>query len=143
MANWNDPQPSGWSPAGLGASAGLAGRGAVYDAGLRRYMLSIYNYMASGILLSGVVALLFATSGMADAVFGTPLRWLVALAPLSDGDEVVFNYRCAPLGKCAAGTRACMGALHAPRQPLQPAPPQRAPQAEPWPGSALMVCAPR
>ena len=62
MANWNDPQPSGWSQAGLNASAGLAGRGAVYDAGLRRYMLSIYNYMASGILLSGIVALLFASS---------------------------------------------------------------------------------
>jgi hypothetical protein len=83
MANWNDPQPSGWSAAGLGASAGLAGRGAVYDAGLRRYMLSIYNYMASGILLSGVVALLFASSGMAGAVFGTPLRWVVALAPMA------------------------------------------------------------
>jgi hypothetical protein len=83
MANWNDPQPSGWSQAGLNASAGLAGRGAVYDAGLRRYMLSIYNYMASGILLSGIVALLFASSGMAEAVFGTPLRWLIALAPLA------------------------------------------------------------
>lgn len=83
MANWNDPQPSGWSPAGFGAAAGLAGRGAAYDAGLRRYMLSIYNYMASGVLLSGIVALLFATSGMADAVFGTPLRWVVALAPLA------------------------------------------------------------
>ena len=83
MANWNDPQPAGWSPAGFGAAAGLAGRGAAYDAGLRRYMLSIYNYMASGVLLSGIVALLFATSGMAAAVFGTPLRWVVALAPLA------------------------------------------------------------
>lgn len=83
MANWNDPQPSGWSPAGSGASAGLAGRGAVYDAGLRSYMLSIYNYMASGIMLSGIVALLFASSGMAEAVLGSPLRWLIALAPLA------------------------------------------------------------
>lgn len=45
-------------------------------------MLSIYNYMASGVLLSGVVALLFARSGMAEATFGSPLRWLIALAPL-------------------------------------------------------------
>jgi FtsH-binding integral membrane protein len=67
----------------LGASAGLAGRGAVYDAGLRRYMLSIYNYMASGIMLSGIVALLFASSGMAEAVLTTPLRWVVALAPMA------------------------------------------------------------
>jgi hypothetical protein len=82
MANWNDPQPR----MGFGASPSLSGaipRGEVFDAGLRRYMLSIYNYMASGVLLSGVVALLFASSGMAEAVFGTPLRWLVALAPLA------------------------------------------------------------
>jgi len=80
MANWNDPQPGmgfGASPS-LSANAGRVG----YDAGLRRYMLSIYNYMASGVLLSGIVALLFASSGAAAAVFATPLRWLIALAPL-------------------------------------------------------------
>lgn len=83
MANWNDPQPR----TGFGASPSLSGAtvrsGEVFDAGLRRYMLSIYNYMASGVLLSGIVALLFATTGAAAAVFGTPLRWLVALAPLA------------------------------------------------------------
>ena len=80
MANWNDPQPR----AGFGAASGLtAGAGRVsYDMGLRRYMLSIYNYMASGVLLSGIVALLFASSGAAAAVFATPLRWVIALAPL-------------------------------------------------------------
>ena len=30
---------------------------AVIDAGLRKYMLGIYNYMASGVLLTGIVAL--------------------------------------------------------------------------------------
>lgn len=81
MANWNDPQPS----RGFGASPSLNGEAigrASYDAGLRRHMLSIYNYMASGVLLSGIVALLFARSGMAEQVFGTPLRWVIALAPL-------------------------------------------------------------
>jgi len=38
--------------------------------------------MASGVLLSGVIALLFARSGMAEATFGSPLRWVIALAPL-------------------------------------------------------------
>jgi len=84
MSNWNDPQPSNrgaWS--GFGASASFApANQAAYDMGLRRYMLSIYNYMASGVLLSGIVALLFASSGAAAAVFATPLRWLIALAPL-------------------------------------------------------------
>ena len=32
---------------------------AARDAGLRSYMLKVYNYMASGVLLTGVVALLF------------------------------------------------------------------------------------
>lgn len=81
MANWNDPQPR----AGFGASPSLGGRmqtQAGYDAGLRRHMLSIYNYMASGVLLSGVVAMLFAQSGFAAQVLNTPLRWLIMLAPL-------------------------------------------------------------
>jgi FtsH-binding integral membrane protein len=81
MANWNDPQPR----AGFGASPSLGGRTqtqAGFDAGLRRHMLSIYNYMASGVLLSGLVAMLFARSGFAAQVLNTPLRWLIILAPL-------------------------------------------------------------
>ncbi|MEO5587883.1 MAG: Bax inhibitor-1/YccA family protein [Novosphingobium sp.] len=80
MANWNDPQPR----TGFGASPSLNGTtiGATTDAGLRRHMLSIYNYMASGVMLSGIVALLFANSGMAAQVMQTPLKWLIVLAPL-------------------------------------------------------------
>ena len=78
MANWSDPQPG----AAYAASAGL--RGAAYDAGLRSYMLSVYNYMLSGILLTGVVALGFVMSGMAREVFvgGGILKWIITLAPL-------------------------------------------------------------
>ena len=81
MANWNDQRPR----SALGASPSLGGRTGVragYDAGLRRHMLSIYNYMASGVLLSGIVALLFANSGFAAQVMVTPLRWVIMLAPL-------------------------------------------------------------
>ena len=83
MAIWNDPQPN---QTGFGAASRMQsqmGSAAVYDAGLRSYMLSIYNYMTSGVLLSGLVALAFAESGVAAAVFHTPLRWLVVLAPLA------------------------------------------------------------
>ncbi|MEG3155504.1 Bax inhibitor-1/YccA family protein [Sphingomonas sp. RB1R13] len=52
------------------------------DAGLRSYMLSVYNYMASGVLLTGVVAMLFFTSGMAEQVLRTPLRYVIIFAPL-------------------------------------------------------------
>jgi FtsH-binding integral membrane protein len=54
------------------------------DEGLRAYMLRVYNYMASGVLLSGIVAFLVANSpAMTQAIFGTPLKWVVMLAPLA------------------------------------------------------------
>jgi FtsH-binding integral membrane protein len=39
--------------------------------------------MASGVLLTGIVALLFASSGFAAQVMATPLRWLIMLSPLA------------------------------------------------------------
>ncbi|WP_326525202.1 Bax inhibitor-1/YccA family protein [Sphingomonas sp.] len=79
MANWSDPRTTGANFAH--AAAGT--RDAAYDAGLRSYMLSIYNYMASGVLLTGIVALAFAYSGIAAQVMATPLRWVIALSPLA------------------------------------------------------------
>lgn len=79
MANWSDPRPSA-TPFGAQATGT---REAAPDAGLRSYMLSVYNYMASGVLLTGIVALAFAMSGYAAAVFsGGALRWVITLAPL-------------------------------------------------------------
>ena len=79
MANWSDPQSNA---AAFGASTGV--RGAAYDAGLRSYMLSVYNYMTSAVLLSGIVALGFALSGAAAQVFvaGGILKWIITFAPL-------------------------------------------------------------
>ncbi len=83
MSNWNDPRTTR-SPFGAGPVInGQATGNVVMDQGLRRYMLSIYNYMASGVLLSGIVALLFATSGLAAQVMVTPLRWVIALTPMA------------------------------------------------------------
>ena len=52
------------------------------DVGLRDYMLRIYNYMASGLALTGIVAYLFASSGLYVQIAHTPFIWLVMLAPL-------------------------------------------------------------
>ncbi|HEU0216257.1 MAG TPA: Bax inhibitor-1/YccA family protein [Stellaceae bacterium] len=52
------------------------------DVGLRDYMLRIYNYMASALALTGIVAYVFAQSGMFMAIAHTPLIWVVMLAPL-------------------------------------------------------------
>jgi len=51
--------------------------------GLRRHMLSIYNYMGSGVLLTGIVALLTASTGLAISFASGPLMWIVALSPLA------------------------------------------------------------
>ena len=81
MANWSDPWANGAATAAVGTQS------ASYDAGLRSYMLSVYNYMASGVLLTGIVALLFANSPYMSLLF-TPqgrasgLGWIVMLAPL-------------------------------------------------------------
>ena len=81
MANPIDPRQPAVNTATVGVPR------AARDVGLRSYMLSVYNYMASGILLTGIVAMLFAPYAR-DALFnqaGTgmnPLGWIVTLAPL-------------------------------------------------------------
>ena len=61
----------------------VAGTRADIDEGLRTYMLRVYNYMASALLLTGIVALGVAQSpALLHAIFGTPLQWVVMLAPL-------------------------------------------------------------
>lgn len=87
MANWSDP----WASAARSTPTGT--RSASYDAGLRSYMLSVYNYMASGVLLTGIVALLFAYNTATDGtnnsyaaqVFlqGGALRWVIMFAPFA------------------------------------------------------------
>ncbi|MBV9861371.1 MAG: Bax inhibitor-1/YccA family protein [Alphaproteobacteria bacterium] len=52
------------------------------DVGLRDYMLRIYNYMASGLALTGIVAYVAAYSGFYASIARTPLIYLVMLAPL-------------------------------------------------------------
>ncbi|MEN2978326.1 Bax inhibitor-1/YccA family protein [Tistrella bauzanensis] len=67
-----------------GAGSGAAGtQAAAFDAGLRAYMLGIYNYMASALLLTGIVAVAVAnTPAVYEAIMGTGLRWVAILAPL-------------------------------------------------------------
>jgi FtsH-binding integral membrane protein len=83
--------------------AGTRAGADVIDAGLRAYMLRVYNYMGAGLAITGVVAYLFyamaVTGNPADAVakvgntgimltefgrliFVSPLKWVLLLAPL-------------------------------------------------------------
>ncbi len=80
MQNQFDPRTTGVDPA---ISVGVPR--AARDAGLRSYMLSVYNYMASGVLLTGIVALLFANSSIGQSIMtgGGALRFLIIFAPLA------------------------------------------------------------
>ena len=78
---------------------------AVIDQGLRAYMLKVYNYMASGVLLTGFIALLFfklavvtGTSGeitgltsFGSTIYNSGLKWLIMLAPLGVVFYMSFN----------------------------------------------------
>jgi hypothetical protein len=71
-------------------------RAVAYDMGLRAHMIRVYNYMAGGVALTGVVAWLtyqmavvtnaagtiVGLTPFGQAMFGSPLRWVVVLAPL-------------------------------------------------------------
>jgi FtsH-binding integral membrane protein len=84
MQNQFDPR-STTTGSGGGVNAATVGvPRATRDAGLRSYMLSVYNYMASGVLLTGVVALGLAATGIAQSLWygGGILRWVVIFAPL-------------------------------------------------------------
>ena len=64
------------------------GRVVERDAGLRSYMLKVYNYMASGVLLTGIVAMVAAMGGRESFAFqimsqGGILAWAIILAPLA------------------------------------------------------------
>ncbi|QIK95539.1 Bax inhibitor-1/YccA family protein [Sphingomonas sp. HDW15A] len=82
MQNQFDPRTR---TSGFGPAVTVGVPTATRDAGLRSYMLKVYNYMASGVLLTGIVAMLFANSGMAAQVFqgGGLLPWVIILSPLA------------------------------------------------------------
>ena len=68
----------------------------VIDEGLRAYMLKVYNYMTTGLLLTGLVAYFFGKASIVTGemgqivgvtsigalLFSSPLKWVVMLAPL-------------------------------------------------------------
>lgn len=67
---------------------GAAERASVeYDAGLRSYMMRVYNYMSVGLALTGVVAMATAylaqtNEAVFQALYLSPLKWVVMFAPL-------------------------------------------------------------
>ena len=68
----------------------------IIDEGLRAYMLKVYNYMTTGLLLTGVIAFIFGKlsietnamgqivklTAIGELIFRSPLMWIIMLAPL-------------------------------------------------------------
>ena len=69
---------------------------AIIDQGLRSYMLKVYNYMASGVLLTGFIALLLfkmavvsgpngeiiGLTSLGNTIYNSGFAWVLMLAPL-------------------------------------------------------------
>ena len=89
------------------------------DAGLRAYMIRVYNYMTAGVALTGLVAWFAfqaaggdsiavagnSISGLTDfgrAIFSGPLMWILVLAPL--GLVMVMSFGINRLSPAAALT---------------------------------------
>lgn len=70
------------------------------DVGLRQYMLRVYNFMASGLALTGLVAALVGMNPqLAQMLYLTPLKWVVMFAPV----VLVFIF-AAKIGSMRAST---------------------------------------
>jgi len=86
---------------GYGAAAGSQ---ALFDEGLRRHMLRVYNYMGIGLVVTGIVALIVGTTpALYVPIFQTPLKWVVMLAPLAF--VFFFSFR---IQSMSAGTAQMM-----------------------------------
>jgi FtsH-binding integral membrane protein len=106
-SRWTQPlQGQGWGRAGALDQA-------VIDEGLRSYMLRVYNWMASGLLLTGIVAYMIAsTPGIAElfytivrtprglATAPTILGWIAMFAPLAF--ILVFSFGINRMSKTTA-----------------------------------------
>ena len=75
-------------------------RNAGFADGLRDYMRAIYNYMAGGLALTGVIAYLGYSTGLYPAIAATPLIWLVLFAPLIM--VLVLSFRIQKMSLAAA-----------------------------------------
>ncbi|MBL6665064.1 MAG: Bax inhibitor-1/YccA family protein [Rickettsiales bacterium] len=74
-----------------------------FDPALRDYMTKVYNMIAIALIISGAVAFLIANSpALLSAIYTTPLRWVVMLAPL--GFVIFINARLNSISAAQAKT---------------------------------------
>jgi FtsH-binding integral membrane protein len=117
-ASWSNPQ--GYQQPGYGYAPRTMDAGV--DAGLRSFMLGVYNYMAVGLLISAAIAYFVATASVTgDASQGvarigrngpmltqlgyflyvSPFKWVIILAPIA----MIFGYSFLQERMSAGATR--------------------------------------
>ena len=124
----------------------------IIDEGLRSYMLKVYNYMSSGVLLTGIISLvlfklsavtnsegaIIGLTSIGNALYNSALMWVVMLAPL--GVVIYMSFGIAKMRSSKAQTTfwvsaALMGASSSSSRSLPSRrPPGRPPAAldRPW-----------
>ncbi|MBV6657764.1 MAG: Bax inhibitor-1/YccA family protein [Devosiaceae bacterium] len=103
----NNPLRDGYAQQGVQTAAGI-------DEGLRAYMLRVYNYMALGLAITGIAAMglfqlavvqdasgaIVGLTGIGEAIYTSPLRWVIMLAPL--GAVFFLSFRIQSMSVSAA-----------------------------------------
>ncbi|CTQ69725.1 Bax inhibitor-1/YccA family protein [Roseibium alexandrii] len=109
MSTFDRQSQGAYSVAGARAEAGI-------DQGLRAYMLGVYNYMTFGLALTGFFAIgtymmsvvtndagsIVGLTPLGNAIFASPLKWVVMLAPL--GMVLWLSFRIQSMSASTART---------------------------------------
>jgi FtsH-binding integral membrane protein len=83
-----------------------------FDAGLRHYMSAIYKNMAISLLITGLIAMIVASSpALMALLFGTPLSWVVMLAPIGMAFYLGFKFQTMSPGAVRSLLYAYSGAM--------------------------------
>jgi len=86
---------------GFGRPATARVDAALFDEGLRQHMLRVFNYMAIGLVVTGLVAYIVGnTPALYVPIFQSPLKWVVILAPLAF--VFFFSFRIQAMSAAAA-----------------------------------------
>jgi FtsH-binding integral membrane protein len=86
---------------GFGRPATARVDAALFDEGLRQHMLRVFNYMAIGLVVTGLVAYIVGnTPALYVPIFQSPLKWVVILAPLAF--VFFFSFRIQTMSAAAA-----------------------------------------
>jgi FtsH-binding integral membrane protein len=85
--------------------AGSNASSKTFDAGLRDYMIKVYNFMGLALVFSGLIAIAVSSSPtMMKVLFGTQLRYLIMFAPIAF--ILFFSFKINSMS--AAATKNCL-----------------------------------